>query len=263
MRGPRPLDACRSLRHTRQRRASVGMAAEAPRAAAAKPAAAVVDEHAADLLRVLLQPEAFGLRRHVCYALSAVDGLRADQLQHSLAARLGIAPETLLWSAVWPAVFGDRAKPAQIRTRLESAGAEAGLSTFNTTVQKATAIYGVLKVLLTYPHVRSRSVRQRSSQTRLTQLHTIIASQVHWVCFDAALESLPKQQHEPVSVLPQPLPLAATRDALERARRQRSLRGSGAEVQPAGLSSGGGSEDPPIQMWSPASQSETRTTRSG
>ena len=50
-------------------------------------------------------------------------------------------------------------------------------------------------------------------------------------------------------MLPQPLPLVATLGALERAKRQRSLRSSGAEVHP-GLDTGGGSEEP-IAVWTP------------
>ena len=128
-----------------------GMAFESPCTAtpSADTNAALIAEYASTLVRVLLEPEKYGLSREVWYALSG-DSLLSGRRQHSLAARLGINPQALLWTAVWPAVFGERANAARIRVKLESARADAELTTANSTVQKMVVWHGAQKVYDSY-----------------------------------------------------------------------------------------------------------------
>ena len=105
----------------------------------------VLQQHVATLLRVLLQPEAFGLDSQVWYSVSYDDGQLDGRLEHSLAARLDIDP-VMLWTAVWPEAFGDRAKAVQISKRLEAARAQADLLEANTTVNKLASFYGSTRV---------------------------------------------------------------------------------------------------------------------
>ena len=187
----------------------------------------------ATLLRVLLQPEAFGLDSQVWYSVSYDDGQLDGRLEHSvnhsLAARLDIDP-VMLWTAVWPAAFGDRAKAVQISKRLEAARAQADLLEANTTVNKLASFYGSTRVRSPSQPTGRRVEEQEEGKPNMVchRLRPSPPQQVNWISFDATLTSTPVEQLEEGSTLPQPRPLSATRDALERAQRQRSLRSAAA-----------------------------------
>ena len=76
---------------------------------------------------------------------STPGGYVYGRLEHSLASRLGIDAETL-WTAVWPAAFGAKAKESQIRTKLATAGSAAGLSDANSAIVKQYVNYGSTRV---------------------------------------------------------------------------------------------------------------------
>ena len=188
----------------------------------------VLQQHVATLLRVLLQPEAFGLDSQVWYSVSYDDGQLDGRLEHSLAARLDIDP-VMLWTAVWPAAFGDRAKAVQISKRLEAARAQADLLEANTTVNKLASFYGSTRVRSpSQPTGRRVEEQEEGKPNMVCHLRPSPPQQVNWISFDATLTSTPVEQLEEGSTLPQPRPLSATRDALERAQRQRSLRSAAA-----------------------------------